>query len=115
MGKVINDDRPDWPRDAVLLQAPPPGRRVAAGSLVRLTMNRSEESITQAYRFKVTEYTIPNGFLRREIRMTAYGEYFSWEVFHKWIEPGQRIRVAALVHGGSKIKIFEDGREIDRQ
>ncbi|MFH1136432.1 MAG: PASTA domain-containing protein [Pseudomonadota bacterium] len=113
-GRIKADRRPDWPRETVLLQNPPPGGPTPQGTLVHLTVNRGAESEPGGYRFQVLEYRIPTGFLRREIKILVSGEDYSREVYQEWRRPGELVRVTALVRGAPRARFFEDGRETDR-
>ena len=111
LGRLETEVRPGWPVETVVLQDPGPGGPVAEGALVRLTVSRDEDLELSEYRLQLIEYDVPLGLLRRQIRIrAAVGDYLL-DVHDKWHEPGERVRVLALVRGLSRVQIFDDGEE----
>jgi eukaryotic-like serine/threonine-protein kinase len=108
-GRIESDARPSWPVEAVLVQEPSPGSRVARGELVRLTVNRKEDIDQETYRWELLEYKVPYGLFPCEIRFrVAVGSYL-WDVYEGWHRPGERVRLLAPVNGPIQARVFEDG------
>lgn len=111
LGSLKTEVRPGWPAEAVVTQEPAPGRRVAKGSLVTLTINRGRGPEPARYRFHLLEYFVPYGLFRCEIKFRVAVGSFLFDLHEEWSEPGQRIRVLALTQGPLQAQVFEDGEE----
>jgi serine/threonine-protein kinase len=113
LGRLETEYLPSWPPDTVVIQDPPPGGKTARGSLVRLTVNRAEESDPQDYRWHVLEYRVPNGLLRREIKFRVTLGSYIWDIYEGWHGPGEVVRVLAPAKGSPRAQVFEDGKLTD--
>ena len=112
LGRLETESRPDWPDDSVLVQEPGPGRRVARGSDVVLTVNRPGSGQGEEYRLEILEYQAPFGFLQYEIKFRAALGPFVMDVYHDWRRPGERVRILALTRGDHHGQVFLDGEEV---
>lgn len=111
LGSLKTEVRPSWPVEAVVTQEPAPGRRVAKGSLVKLTINRGRGPGPALYQFHLLEYFVPYGLLRREIKFRVAIGSFLFDLCEEWSGPGQRIRILALAQEPLQAQVFEDGEE----
>jgi beta-lactam-binding protein with PASTA domain len=114
VGRMEAQTLPEWPADAVVIQVPPPGSRVAKGDLVQLTINRPADARVEEYRFHVLNYDIPYGLLRREIRFRIPVGSYLLDLHDQWHPPGDTVTVVALLPGRPLGQVFEDGREATR-
>ena len=111
LGRLETDLRPDWPAETVVVQDPPPGNRVAPGTLVRLTVNREPDQDPAEYSFHILEHDLPFGLLRRQVRIrVAIGSYL-WDIHDQWHQPGERVLAVVLSKGPPRAQVFEDGVE----
>lgn len=111
VGRIETDFRPDWPLETVVLQDPAPGGRVARNTPVRLTMNVDPESNLAEYRVHLLDYRVPFGLFRRKIRVRVTAGSYLVDLYDRWHEPGQTIRITALVRGNPRAQVFDDGEE----
>lgn len=114
VGRMEAEALPEWPDDAVVVQEPPPGSRVAKGDLVQLTINRPDNTQVEDYRFHVLSYDIPYGLLRREIRFRVPVGSYLLDLHDQWHSPGENVTVVALLTGRPLGQVFEDGKEAAR-
>ena len=114
VGRMEAQTLPEWPDDAVVVQDPPPGSRVAKGDLVQLTINRPADARMEDYRFHVLNYDVTYGLLPREIRFRIPVGSYLLDLHDQWHSPGDSITVVALLAGRPLGQVFEDGREAVR-
>ena len=114
LGRLETTHLPSWPFETVVIQDPGPGSRVARGDLVRLTVNRADASKPADYQWRVFEYRIPYGLLRREINFRVALGTFLWDLHDDWHGPGEVVRLVTLVRGKPRGQVLEDGEETAR-
>ena len=113
LGRIETDSRPDWPLETVVLQAPTAGGRVAQNDPVRLTINVAQDSDLAEYQLHLLDYRVPFGLFRRKIKVRVTTGPYLVDLFDQWREPGQTVRIAALVRGNPRTQVFDDGEEQD--
>lgn len=111
LGSIRAEVRPSWPTDAVIIQDPPSGGRVAKSTLVRLTVNRENALPQPEYRLQLLEYAVPYGLFRREIKIRVAAGPYVVDLHDDWYEAGDTVRVVALSNDRLRVQIFEDGEE----
>lgn len=112
LGRLETKSLANWPLEAVVVQDPAAGGRIAKGSMVRLTVNRKGAPEHEDYSFRLMEYKSPYGLLRREIKFRAAVGQYLIELHNDWHGPGATVKVIALVKGKPRGHVLEDGEEV---
>ncbi len=115
-GDVSSESAPGKPRNTVLSQSPPSGRRVEEGGRVDLVVNRgagteAAKGEEEAGKVLFRHRTGP-GFLNRHIRaeLTGYGPPLVF--FDDYVKPGRELWFVLPRQGGARVTIYENGERV---
>lgn len=115
VGSIQSSFRPGSPIETVLEQTPPSGYRVAAGSQVDLTVNRSPVPWSDSDRepsdaMKLFRYTLENGFLNKRVTVMVGKSQGPMRLFDDFVSPGQEIWLLIPKSDTSSVRVYVDGQ-----
>jgi len=108
LGQIRSVQRNELPMDVVVEQNPPSGYQVASGTLVNLTMNRTEKGRVLDQGLGLFHHRVPEGFLRKHvwIRINAFGMLY--DLRDVFVRPGERIWFLAPQGPETTVLVYQD-------
>lgn len=113
LGRVAGETRRTWPAETVLLQEPEAGARAERGERVRLTVNRIDPAELRPPRLALIDYRVSLGLTPREVTVQVWRDGRFDRVYQRTHRPGERILVPILADPSARVRIRENGREVD--
>lgn len=109
LGHIRSVQRNELPKDVVVEQNPPSGYKVASGTLVNLTVNRTEKGPILDQGLGLFHHRVPEGFLKKHIRfrVNAFGVFY--DLYNIFVRPGERIWFLAPQDPETTVFLYEDG------
>ena len=109
LGHIRSVQRDELPKDVVVEQSPLSGYRVASGTLVNLTINRTEKGPILDKGLSLFYHRVDWGFLKRHIRfrVNAFGVFY--DLYNVFVRPGERIWALAPQDPEATVFLYEDG------
>jgi len=100
--------------NAVFQQEPSAGQPIAAGTAVRLLVNRlnATNGAADAAGTGFIRHRIQEGFLKRHIRVHMEGYGLSGDLVNRFAAPGEEVWVLVPFPGVTQIRLYEDGQPI---
>ncbi len=108
LGKIQSTFREKKPDGIVVAQEPAHGYRVTESTRVNLTINRlvaRERSPKRIYLFR---YRLPNGFLRKHIKVVMNIQGFSYSFYDTFVKPGEEIRLLVPPVADVTLLLYKD-------
>ena len=109
IGEIGSSFHEALPINAVVNQIPPAGHRVYRGETVHVVMNRSsdrqgKQTPGETGGVRLFRYRIPDGFLKRHIRLHLNSFGFAGDVYDTFLKPGEEIWL--LIPGNRDASLF---------
>lgn len=109
LGHIRSVQRNELPRDVVVEQDPPSGYQVAAGALVNLTLNRTDEGPILDQGLSLFHHRVHEGFLKRHVRFRVNAFGVSYDLYNVFVSPGERIWFLTPQDPEMTVFLYEDG------
>ncbi len=109
LGHIRSVQRNEFPKDVVVEQNPPSGYQVASGTLVNLTVNRTEKGPILDQGLSLFHHRVPGGFLKKHIRFRVNAFGFFYDLYNIFVRPGERIWFLAPQNRETTVFLYEDG------
>lgn len=109
LGHIRSVQRNEFPKDVVVEQNPPSGYQVASGTLVNLTVNRTEKGPILDQGLSLFHHRVPEGFLKKHIRFRVNAFGFFYDLYNIFVRPGERIWFLAPQNRETTVFLYEDG------
>jgi serine/threonine-protein kinase len=102
-------------RNVILNQEPLPGYQVISGTPVNLVINRKSlkkgSSVLQAQKTgSFFRHRVPNGFLRRRIRVKFNSAGITNDLFDEFVKPGEEVWLLIPLENDATIMLYEDDK-----
>jgi serine/threonine-protein kinase len=109
LGHIRSVQRDDLPKDVVVEQNPPSGYQVTSGTLVNLTVNRTEKGPMLGQGLRLFHHRAHEGFLKKHIRfrVNAFGVFY--DLYDLFVRPGERMWFLAPQDRETTVFLYEDG------
>lgn len=91
LGQIRHVQRTDRPKGVVVEQEPSSGYPVTSGTLVNLTVNRSEKSVVLDKGLYVFHHHVIDGFLKKHIRLRVNAFGMLYDLYDVFQPPGEDI------------------------
>ena len=91
LGQIRHVQRTDRPKGVVVEQEPSSGYPVTSGTLVNLTVNRSEKSVVLDKGLYVFHHHVIDGFLKKHIRLRVNAFGMLYDLYDVFQPPGKDI------------------------
>lgn len=108
LGKIQSTFKEELPDGIVVSQEPAAGYRVMEDTRVNLTINRlgtKEPSPRRAYLFR---YRLPDGFLKKHIKVVMNIQGFSYSFYGTFVKPGEGIKLLVPPIADITLLLYED-------
>ena len=109
LGHIRSVQRNEFPKDVVVEQNPPSGYHVASGTLVNLTVNRTEKGPILDQGLSLFHHRVHGGFLKKHIRFRVNAFGFFYDLYNIFVRPGERIWFLAPQNRETTVFLYEDG------
>ncbi len=112
LGQIRAVQRDNLPKDVVVEQDPPSGYKVASGTLVNLTMNRTERGIILDQGLSLYHHHVREGFLKNhiQIRVNAFGMLY--DLYDVFMHPGENIWFLAPQDPEATVFVYQEGEVV---
>jgi serine/threonine-protein kinase len=109
LGHIRSVQRDDLPKDVVVEQDPPSGYQVTSGTLVHLTVNRTEKGPMLDQGLRLFHHRAHTGFLKKHVRfrVNAFGMFY--DLYDLFVPPGERMWFLAPQDRETTVFLYEDG------
>jgi beta-lactam-binding protein with PASTA domain len=109
LGQIRSVERNDLPMEVVVEQGPPSGYPVAPGTMVNLTLNRSEEVAALDKGLYVLHHRVAYGWLKKHLRLRINAFGMLYDLFDVFEPPGKEIWTLIPRAPGVTFFFYEDG------
>ena len=105
------------PENTILSQSPKPGFRITDRQSIELVINRHREpsgddSGAQAAGGRLFRYRVPDGFLKRKLRLRMNGFGISDDIINRYFKPGEELLFLIPKDARASLFLYEDGELI---
>ncbi|MDY6950787.1 MAG: PASTA domain-containing protein, partial [Thermodesulfobacteriota bacterium] len=109
LGQIRSVQKSDLPRDVVVDQSPLAGHPVASGSLVNLTLNRSEQMPALDKGLCVFHHHVSNGWLKKHLRLRISAFGVLYDLYDAFEPPGKDVWLLIPRSPGARLFFYQDG------
>lgn len=99
--------------DVVIDQRPSQGYQVMKGDPVNLVISRWGGWDREKPKFQIIRFTVPPGFLPKEVRVVITDDQGEQEVYNKQEPPGHILEIPVKTEGTARILIYVDGELVE--
>jgi serine/threonine-protein kinase len=108
LGKIQSTWREEMPEGIVVSQEPADGYRVMEGTRVNLTINRMGAKLPTPRGAYLFRYRLPDGFLKKHIKVIMNIQGFSYSCYDTFIKPGKELRLLVPPVADMTLLLYED-------
>jgi beta-lactam-binding protein with PASTA domain len=112
LGQIRYVQRTDRPKGVVVDQEPSSGYPVTSGSLVNLTVNRSEKGMALGQGLHLLHHHVVDGFLKKHIRLRVNAFGFLYDLYDVFQPPGKDIWLLVPNDPDVTFFLYQDGEAI---
>ena len=103
--------------NTILQQFPKPGWQLREGQAIELVINRQAKPSVQDPKRRTSDgrlfrYRVPDGFLKRRLRLRMSGYGFSGDVIDRYYKPGEELLFIIPKEAAASLFLYEDGQLI---
>ncbi|MDY6987935.1 MAG: PASTA domain-containing protein [Thermodesulfobacteriota bacterium] len=109
LGQIRSVQKSDLPKDVVVDQRPLAGHPVASGSLVNLTLNRSEQMPALDKGLYVFHHRVSNGWLKKHLRLRISAFGMLYDLCDVFEPPGKEVWLLIPRSPGATLFFYQDG------
>ncbi len=112
LGQIRYVERTDRPKGVVVEQDPSSGYPVASGSLVNLTVNRSEKGIVLDKGLYLFHHPVVDGFLKKHVRLRVNAFGLLYDLYDVFQPPGEDIWLLVPYDPDVTFFLYQDGEAV---
>jgi beta-lactam-binding protein with PASTA domain len=112
LGQIRYVQRTDTPKGVVVEQDPSSGYPVTSGSLVNLTVNRSEKGVVLGKGLYFLHHHVPDGFLKKHIRLRVNAFGLLYDLHDVFQPPGEDIWLIVPYDPDVTFFLYQDGEAV---
>jgi serine/threonine-protein kinase len=109
LGHIRSVQRDDLPKDIVVEQDPQSGYQVTSGTLVHLTVNRTEKGPMMDQGLRLFHHRAHEGFLKKHVRFRVNAFGVCYDLYDLFVPPGERMWFLAPQDRETSVFLYEDG------
>ncbi|MDY6839099.1 MAG: PASTA domain-containing protein [Thermodesulfobacteriota bacterium] len=109
LGQIRSVQKSNLPKDVVVGQRPLAGHPVASGSLVNLTLNRSEQMPILDKGLYVFHHRVSSGWLKRHLRLRISAFGMLYDLYDAFEPPGKEVWMLTPRTSGVTLFFYQDG------